>query len=64
MMGNQHAPRGVTMLVAALLLLLGIAGTFLGLIPDIGGVRGELTGVTAYVAATVVMLIGIFFRGA
>jgi len=60
---SQHAPRGVTIVLAALLVLVGVAGTFLGLIPQIGGVSGETTGIVAYVAATVVMLIGIFVRG-
>jgi hypothetical protein len=60
---SQHAPRGITILVAAILVVVGIVGTFFGLIPDIGGVRGETTGVVAYAAATVVMLLGIFLRG-
>ena len=62
-MGNQHAPRGVTILVAALLVLLGVAGTFLGIIPEIAGIDGDTTGVVAYAAATLVMLLGIFVRG-
>jgi uncharacterized membrane protein YhhN len=62
-MRNQSAPRGVTILIAVLLVVVGVAGTFLGLIPDIGGVSGETAGIVAYVAATVVMLIGIFVRG-
>jgi hypothetical protein len=59
----QHAPRGITIVFAAILLIIGVVGTFLGLIPDIGGVAGTTTGVAAYVAATLVMLVGIFFRG-
>ena len=60
---TQHAPRGITIVFAAILLVVGIAGTFLGLIPDFGGVDGTTTGVVAYAAATVVMLVGIFTRG-
>lgn len=60
---TQHAPRGVTIVVAAVLLIIGVLGTFLGLIPDIGGVDGTTTGVVAYAAATLVMMIGVFFRG-
>ena len=63
-MGNQYAPRGVTILLAAILLVIGIAGTFLGLIPDVAGVRGQTLGVVSYVLATAVMLIGIYVRGA
>ncbi len=60
---RQHAPRGVTMVVAAILALVGIAGTFLDLLPAVGGISGELIGVAAYVLATIVMLLGIFIRG-
>jgi hypothetical protein len=60
---RQHAPRGITILVAALLVVVGVVGTFLGLIPDVAGISGELIGVGAYVAATLVILAGIFVRG-
>ena len=60
---RQHAPRGVTMAVAAILALVGIAGTFLDLLPAVAGISGELIGVAAYVLATVVMLVGVFIRG-
>ena len=60
---RQHAPRGITIAVAAVLLLVGIAGTFLGLIPAIAGIGGATIGIAAYVAATVAMLAGIFIRG-
>lgn len=60
---RQHAPRGITIAVAAVLVVVGVLGTFLGLIPAIAGISGETIGVVAYVAATVVMLIGIFVRG-
>jgi hypothetical protein len=60
---KQHAPRGVTIAIAAILVVVGVLGTFLGIIPTIGGVPGATTGVVAYAAATIVMLAGIFFRG-
>ncbi len=62
-MRNQHAPKGITIAVAAVLVLFGIAGTFLSLIPAVAGYSGETIGVVAYVAATLVMLLGIFTRG-
>ncbi len=62
-MRSQHAPKGITIAVAAVLVLIGVLGTFLGLIPDVAGYSGETIGVVAYVAATVVMLLGIFTRG-
>ena len=60
---SQHAPRGVTVLVAAILVIVGVLGTFLGLIPNVGGISGTTVGVVAYAAATLVMLFGIFMRG-
>lgn len=62
-MRNQSAPRGSTIAVAAVLVAVGIVGTFLGLIPDVAGIRGETIGVVAYVAAFVAMMLGIFVRG-
>lgn len=62
-MRNQSAPRGSTIAVAAVLVVVGIVGTFLGLIPDVAGIRGETIGVVAYVAAFVAMMLGIFVRG-
>lgn len=61
--GSQKAPRGITMAVAAVLVLVGVAGTFLALIPAVVGISGETIGIVAYVVATIVMLIGIFARG-
>ena len=61
--GSQKAPRGGTIVVSALLVLIGVVGTFLGWIPDIGSVDGETLGILAYVAATILMLVGIFTRG-
>ena len=61
--GTQRAPRGGTILVSVVLVLVGIVGTFLGLIPDIASVDGETLGILAYVVATGLMLIGIFTKG-
>lgn len=60
---RQHAPRGVTMAVAAVLAIVGVAATFLDLVPAVAGFSGEMIGVGAYVVATVVMLLGVFTRG-
>ena len=62
-MPRQHAPRLVTIAVAAVFVLIGVLGTFLGLIPAVAGFSGELIGVAAYVLATAIMLLGIFIRG-
>jgi hypothetical protein len=60
---RQHAPRGTTIILAAILALVGVAGTFLNLVPNIAGYPGTTIGVVAYVAASVVMLAGVFLRG-
>jgi len=60
---SQHAPRLATILLAAVLVAVGMAGTFLGLIPGVAGVSGATIGIAAYAAATVVMLAGVFIRG-
>lgn len=51
----NRAPRWRTIGIAVLLMLLGLLGTF-GPLPDV-------LGVLAHVAATVVLLLGVFFRG-
>jgi hypothetical protein len=60
---QQHAPRNTTVVIALILVVIGVLGTFLHLLPDVGGYPGTTVGVVAYVAATVVMLAGIFIRG-
>lgn len=60
---SQHAPRTPTILLAVILILVGIAGTFLHLLPSVAGYPGTTIGVVAYVAATIVMLVGVFVRG-
>jgi hypothetical protein len=60
---SQHAPRTTTIVLAAIFVLVGIAGTFLNLLPNVAGYPGTTIGVVAYVAATIVMLVGIFVRG-
>ncbi len=61
--GSQKAPRGVTIATGAVLVVIGALGTFLDLIPTIAGLSGETIGVIAYVAATNLLLLGIFLRG-
>ena len=60
---RAHAPRGMTIVIGAILLIVGVAGTFLHLLPSFAGYPGTTWGVVAYVAATLVMLAGVFVRG-
>lgn len=60
---EQHAPRSTTIVIAVILVVIGVAGTFLHLLPNVGGYSGTTVGVVAYVLASIVMLAGIFIRG-
>ena len=61
-MRSQHAPKLETIVIALLLVVIGVLGTFAQLIPRVAGVSGETIGIAAYVIATVILLLGIFFR--
>ena len=52
----NRAPRWITIIVSLVLTGIGVLGTFAGVLPD-------EVGVWSYVAATVLMLLGIFLRG-
>jgi len=52
----NRAPRWITIIVTLVLIGIGVLGTFVGVLPDD-------VGVWSYVAATVLMLLGIFLRG-
>ncbi|MBA3779023.1 MAG: hypothetical protein H0X16_06975 [Chloroflexi bacterium] len=52
---TQHAPRARTIIVALVLILVGMAGTFGEILPD-------NIGIYAFVAATLLLLIGVFFE--
>lgn len=60
---SQHAPRLLTIGVALVFVLIGVLGTFLGVLPTVASFSGELIGVWSYVVATVILLLGIFIRG-
>jgi hypothetical protein len=52
---SNRAPRWITILVSLLLILVGVLGTFLDILP-------ERVGVWSLVAATVLMILGVFLR--
>ena len=63
-MGRMNfAPRMPTIIVALVLVIVGLLGTFGGLLPSIAGLDSATIGVWAFVAAAVVMLAGIVFEG-
>jgi hypothetical protein len=51
----NRSPRWITMIVALLLVLVGLLGTFVDLLP-------EKVGVWSLVAATIVMIAGVFLK--
>ena len=59
----NFAPRMPTIIVALALILIGLLGTFGGLLPDVAGLSSEILGAWAFVAAAVVMGLGIAFEG-
>jgi hypothetical protein len=59
---TQHAPRMETIIVALVVTLIGVVGTFGHALPTIAGASSETLGIIAYVAATVILLLGVFFR--
>ncbi|MEY2475644.1 MAG: hypothetical protein QOG87_959 [Actinomycetota bacterium] len=52
----NRAPRWITIIVSLVLIAVGVLGTFAELLP-------EVVGVVALVTATVLMLLGVLFRG-
>lgn len=59
----NFAPRLPTIIVALALMLVGPLGTFGGLLPSIAGLSSEAIGAWSFVAAAVVLLVGIVFEG-
>ena len=63
-MGRMNfAPRMPTIIVALVLVLIGLLGTFGGLLPSVAGLDSATIGVWSYLAAAVVLLTGIVFEG-
>jgi hypothetical protein len=59
---TQHAPKLTTIAVALILVAVGALGTFLDVLPEVAGYSGETIGIAAYVLATALLLLGVFFR--
>jgi hypothetical protein len=65
MMGGRmnFAPRMPTIVVGLVLVLIGLLGTFAGMLPELGGLSSQVLGTWSLVAAAVVLLLGIIFEG-
>ena len=59
----NFAPRMPTIIVGLALILIGLLGTFAGALPTIAGLPSETLGALAFVAAAVVLLLGMVFEG-
>ena len=59
----NFAPRMPTIIVALALTLIGLLGTFGGLLPTIAGVESATLGVWGFIAATIVLVAGMIFKG-
>jgi hypothetical protein len=59
----NFAPRMPTIIVALALMLIGLLGTFAGLLPAIAGLTSQALGAWAFVAAAIVLFVGMIFEG-
>ena len=59
----NFAPRMPTIFIALAFVLIGLLGTFVGVLPDMAGVSAQRIGVWAYVVAGAVLLAGMLVEG-
>lgn len=59
----NFAPRMPTIILALALVLIGLLGTFAGLLPSIAGLSSEALGAWSFVAAAIVLFVGMIFEG-
>jgi hypothetical protein len=59
----NFAPRMPTIIVALALMLIGLLGTFAGLLPSVAGLSSGALGAWAFVAAAIVLFVGMIFEG-
>jgi len=45
------------------LTIIGVLGTFAGVLPDVAGMTSEVIGVWSFLAAAIVLMAGIIFKG-
>lgn len=59
----NFAPRMPTIIVALVFVLIGVIGTFGGMLPSLAGMSSQALGAWSFVVAAVVMVAGMIFRG-
>ena len=60
---TNFAPRMPTILVGVVLTVIGVLGTFLGLLPSVAGMTSQTLGAWSFVAAAVVLMLGVLIEG-
>ena len=59
----NFAPRMPTIIVALVFVLIGLLGTFGGLLPSVAGLSSETLGVWSFVVAAVILVLGMVLEG-
>lgn len=59
----NFAPRMPTIILALVLVLVGVIGTFGGMLPSVAGMSSQALGAWSFVVAAVVMVAGMIFSG-
>ena len=59
----NFAPRMPTIIVALVLVLFDLLGTFVGTLPAIAGMSSETIGAWSFVVGAIVLLAGMIFEG-
>ena len=59
----NFTPRMPTIIVALVLMLIGLLGTFGGMLPTLAGLESQALGAWALVGAAAVLLLGMVFEG-
>lgn len=60
---SNFAPRMPTILVAVVLTVIGVIGTFFGLLPSVAGMSSQTLGAWSFVVAAIVLMAGVFIDG-
>jgi hypothetical protein len=59
----NFTPRMPTIIVALALMVIGLLGTFVGVLPSLAGLDSAAIGAWSFVAAGAVLLLGMVFEG-
>ena len=59
----NFAPRMPTIIVALAFMLIGLLGTFAGVLPSLAGLSSEAIGAWSFVVAAIVLFVGMIFEG-